>query len=254
MTFDESYAELETEFLIRVREEGSEYLPLVSPKCPVDFVLVGMEPSLGRWASSNPEKAPAKAQKMREQGLKNFVWSMEDFILHFCIRHYLCMSGETYYITDLAKGAMLTKEAEIDRTDRYKKWYPIFLKELELVAKSNAKIISIGKRVSKFFIMQGLHGHAGCIMHYSPQASRHVGVESRRQPDAYCKFSRITMDDVLQEAKLVLMETGMGEISENILERLENGSGLSESRKKLMFDYKVSFERIRNQHEEDWRS
>ena len=55
MTFEEAYSALEDDF--RRRVEGDKhsgmkciFLPNVEPTAPVDYVLVGMEPSLGRWA------------------------------------------------------------------------------------------------------------------------------------------------------------------------------------------------------------
>jgi hypothetical protein len=47
----------------------------------------------------------------------NHVWSYdfveerahEDFILHFCVRRYLCGPAQQYHITDFSKGAMLVE-------------------------------------------------------------------------------------------------------------------------------------------------
>ncbi len=53
MTFDEAYSKLEDNLKAMVEEDReshcieSFFLPNVRPEGPVDFVLVGMEPSLG---------------------------------------------------------------------------------------------------------------------------------------------------------------------------------------------------------------
>ena len=89
--------------------EGDVFLPNTEPEGPVQYVLICMEPSLGRWARSADE-----ARSKVEAGFRNFLFSMEDFILHFCARLYLCKPKERYHITDLSKGAMLVKRAVSD--------------------------------------------------------------------------------------------------------------------------------------------
>ena len=61
MTFEEAYSALEDDFRQRVEEDKQSgvkciFLPNVEPIGPVDYVLVGMEPSLGdgRGAKVNP--------------------------------------------------------------------------------------------------------------------------------------------------------------------------------------------------------
>jgi hypothetical protein len=54
--------------------------------------------------------------------IPNFISSIEDFILHFCIQQYLCAPTQRYHITDLSKGAMLVKRAGV-ATQRYDTWY-----------------------------------------------------------------------------------------------------------------------------------
>ena len=254
MTFSEACERLAREFEKDVNEEKSIYLPFSMPNGPVDFVLVGMEPSLGRWASTDPKKACEEARKKREQGFKNFAWSIDDFILHHCIRNYLCQDMEAYYLTDLSKGAMLTKQAKDDRRERYEKWYPILEKEIGLVAKPETKIISIGNVVGSFLSGKALYGHAGTILHYSSQAGRHRGQERRRQPEEYSNFSSsIKLSHVVQTAEQVLKEGGVSSpLTGDILQRLGRKRELTDSSKELMFSYKVNFGRIRDQDELGW--
>jgi len=122
----------------RAEAEGDVFLPNPEPLGPVEYVFVCMEPSLGRWARS-PDEAKAEV----EAGFRNFVFSVEDFILHFCIRQYLCEPTERYHITDLSKGAMLVERARIERSPRYDRWYGLLVEEPDLVAKPGAGIFAV---------------------------------------------------------------------------------------------------------------
>ena len=134
--FQTEYAELERFFQQQVDEDNAEhgcqgiFLPNIPPSKPVDFVLIAMEPSLGRWAKSLEE-----AQEKIDRGFKTFALSTEDFILHYCLRKYLCRDNETYHITDISKGAMLVNHAGNRRQGRYDRWYSPLLIELGLAAK-----------------------------------------------------------------------------------------------------------------------
>lgn len=142
--FRAAYRDLETRMKAFAEAEGDVFLPNPEPSQPAKYVFVCMEPSLGRWAQS-PEEAKAKV----EAGFRNFVFSIEDFILHFCIKHYLCEPTQPYHITDLSKGAMLVERAGVARTQRYDRWYPLLEEELDLVATSGAgHVPSSGVRVA----------------------------------------------------------------------------------------------------------
>ena len=219
MTFQQAYKRLEEQFSQRVDEDKrlgieSIFLPNIEPTGPVDYVLVGMEPSLGAWG-----KDLDKARKKIAGGFRNFsdVW-----ILHCSVRNYLCQDGETYYLTDLAKGAMLTNSPGAGNNKKYEHWYPLFKREMRLVAKSDARIISIGTKVGLFLLGKGLYGHAGMIPHYSATATRYWGKEIPGR-----------------EAEFKEFEAGV--------HKRPDGTTPSESQRKLMFDYKICFERIRNQ-------
>ena len=108
MTFRAAYHDLEARMKALAEVDGDVFLPNPEPSEPVEYLLVCMEPSLARWASS-PDDARAEV----EAGFRNFVFSIEDFILHFCIRQYLCAAMERYHITDVSKGAMTVKRARI---------------------------------------------------------------------------------------------------------------------------------------------
>ena len=139
------------------------------------------------------------------------------------------MDGETYYLTDLAHGAMLTTSPGAGNAEKYEAWYPLVEKELGLVAKPEAKIKSIGARVGRFLSDKGLYGHAGTIPHYSTTASRYLGTETVGREHEFRKFSEE-------------------------LNRCPEMANLrpTESRMKLMFDYKIRFDRIREPEKSGW--
>src|SRR5438105_177291 len=100
--FDADYRALETRMKALAEADGDVFLAVPEPEGPADYILIGMEPSLGWWARDADE-----ARQKVEAGFRNFLFSVEDFILHLCVRRYLCGAGKRYHITDLSKGAML---------------------------------------------------------------------------------------------------------------------------------------------------
>ena len=233
-TFDEkAYESLEREFMDRVEEDNKKfeekvregkyrgiYLPNVRPTSPVDYVLVGMEPSLGGWAKDQDD-----AREKIADGFRNGVGRT----LQFCIDTYLCRNGETWYLTDLAKGAMLTKSPDAGSMEKYKAWYPLLEKELKLVAKSDARVIAIGRTVDGFlngFLNKTkLCGrvYVGWIPHYSTQVAGQRGKMIKGREKEYENFAAS-----LQDSKWAKSEW-------------------TPSEKNLLFDYKILFERIRDQ-------
>ena len=100
--FHAAYRELEGRMKALAETDGDIFLPNPEPSGPADYVLICMEPSLGWWARTADH---AKARV--DAGFRNFLFSIEDFILHFCVRRYLCAAEQRYHITDISKGAML---------------------------------------------------------------------------------------------------------------------------------------------------
>ena len=241
MSFDEKYAALEDKFKQQVAKDNqcwsvtSKYLPNIAPTAPVDFVLIGMEPSSG--GNSKGYRSP-----------KNFSGSFEDFILHFCIKEYLCKSNETYYLTDLSKGAMLVKTAKRKREERYEGWYPLLCRELKLVAKPGAQIIAIGNEVHGFITKKKSHKLAGKILHYSKQATPHRSRIPDVNRDLYDKFApTVSRDDIEKTIRRIATEGGMpGDYAEGVSENLK-GQTLTVSRKMLMFTYQVQFDAVRKE-------
>ena len=249
MIFEKCYRELEDDFRERVekdRQSGMKciFLPNVPPTGLVDYVLVGMEPSLGEWSRGEGKSRLKDAQRRIDQGFHNFcgVW-----MLHYPVRAYLCLDGSSYYVTDLAKGAMLTNETSAGSEEKYDEWYPLLEKELGLVAKRDAKIISIGNQVGKFLSTKGLYGHVGTIPHYSRRAARHWGKEiaGTERESEYREFAPGVRDI-----------SGFSCSPNHNCERDQEPvkAPPTDSQKMLMFDYKVRFERIREQDRSGWRN
>ena len=241
-SFHAKYRELEARMKALAESEGDVFLPNTEPECPVQYVLICMEPSLGRWASS-PDEARSKV----EAGFRNFLFSEEDFILHFCARSYLCKPNERYHITDLSKGAMSVKRAGLERVERYNRWYPLLMEEIDLVAYQNAGIVTVGKVVSMHLEQRDFLRPFTPVIHYSGQAgpARNAGIGGRE--DSFHTFSEsLSLEDVVSTAEEVLRASRVPpDIYDDTLKRLKR-SQLTTSRKKLIFNYKVAFGSIRS--------
>lgn len=242
--FSEDCDRLEHHFKQEAEKEESVYLPRLRPTGRLDFVFVGREPSLGHWAES-PEEAREKIML----GFKDFSFSIGDFILHYCIRKYLCCDGSKYYITNLSKGAMRTREAEKnERWKRYRRWYSLLSDELDLVSKQGTKIITVGIDPKKILEENGRH-ITRTILHYSNQAARYRVRYIRGRESEFQKFkteSPAIVDGILEVERAVLQEADMPEslVSKGIL-RLREHKELSESQMQLIFGYKTAFQDVK---------
>ena len=143
-SFHTAYRELEERMKVLAEADGDVFLPNPEPLGTVQYILICMEPSLDRWARSADH-----ARSRVEAGFRNFLFSIEDFILHFCIRRYLCGPSERYHITDFSKGAMLVKHSGFARTQRYDRWYSLLQQEIDLCANRSTGIVAVGKRVAE---------------------------------------------------------------------------------------------------------
>ncbi|MBA3531588.1 MAG: hypothetical protein H0T73_06715 [Ardenticatenales bacterium] len=238
--FHESYRQLEERMKALAEVEGDVFLPNLTPEGPVEYVLICMEPSLGQWAHS-PEDARSKV----EAGFRNFLFSIEDFILHYCARHYLCEAGEHYHITDLSKGAMLVDHAAHARNQRYDRWYSLLQEELDLVAPSNAAIVAVGNAVAQHLERRKFQRPFTQVIHYSGQAAQARNMAVAGQEDNFQAFrDSVSLKEVVATAHGILSESGIpAHFREETLSRLAK-SQLSLSRQKLIFHYKRAFEAI----------
>ena len=239
-TFNEKYEALERKFYKRVQADlddfglSSTLLRNIRPEGPVDFVLVAKEPSLS-------------GGKLREED-RNFSSSIEDFILHYCVKEYLCKDKETYYLTDLSKGAMSVEKASDDSLRRYESWYPLLKEELRIVAKpGKTRIIAIGNDAEDFLSSKNLCEDVEKVLHYSWRATRHREKAIQYWTDSFSEFSEtVEMDDIVKTARSVWEDIGYSQSEiEGRLNQLQKGSGLTESKQKLMYYYKNRFERLK---------
>lgn len=222
--------------------DGDVFLPNPEPECPVQYVLICMEPSLGRWAPTADQ-----ARSKVKSGFRNFLPSDEVSILHFCIRRYLCRPAERYHITDFSKGAMLVDRAGIGRVQRYERWYTLLEEEIDLVATPRARIVAVGNAVSEQLKRQGFLRPFAQIIHYSSQAglARSKGIKDREDSFQVFKDS-VSLEDVVATAKDVLTSARVpANICYETLSRLKKFQ-LTTSRQQFIFNYKVAFESIRS--------
>ena len=150
-SFHTAYRELEERMKVLAEADGDVFLPNPEPSGTVQYILICMEPSLGRWARSADD-----ARLRVEAGFRNFLFSIEDFILHFCVRRWLCGPAERYHITDFSKGAMLVDYAGFARTQRYDRWYSLLQQEINLCANPSAGIVAVGNVVAEHLVETGL--------------------------------------------------------------------------------------------------
>jgi len=241
-SFHTAYRELEERMKRLAEADGDVFLPNPEPLGTVQYILICMEPSLSRWARSADH-----ARSRVEAGFRNFLFSIEDFILHFCVRRYLCGPAERYHITDFSKGAMLVKDAGSARTQRYDRWYPLLQQEIDLCANPSAGIVAVGKRVAEELARRGFRRPFTWVIHYSGQAglARSVGLKGRE--GSFQEFiGSVSLEDVVATAEDVLKGAHVPpKIRDDTLARLAK-SQLTTSRQQLIFNYKVAFESMRS--------
>lgn len=237
-----AYQVLEERMKALAEAQGAVFVPNPEPEGPVHCVLICMEPSLGRWARSADQ-----ARSKVEAGFRNFLFSIEDFILHFCAQRYLCKPTERYHITDLSKGAMLVNRARSAREERYDSWYALLEDEINLVATPDADIVAVGKVVSEYLERKPFGRPFARVIHYSGQAARARmrGVVGRE--DRFEAFrDSVSVGDLLDTAEDALRSARVPvEIREETLSRLRR-SKLTASRQRLIFIYKLAFESMRS--------
>ena len=244
MTFQQRYAALERKFKAQVKEDNERfgwkgkdeghYLPMIPPTAPVDFVLVGMEPSTARGADGTP------------MDIINLYAGVGDFALHFCASSYLCQNKQRYFITDLAKGAMPSGQARKTAKARWPKWYDLLKEEIELVANQNAnmKVIPVGCVLEKFLAEKGTPNLTGSILHWSQNAAIARRIAPQLFPREYKEFSEaVSADDLVSLAEKLIGGKAFDNSRDKILRDLRKHGG-TESTKMLMFTYKCQFAAI----------
>jgi hypothetical protein len=239
--FRDAYRKLETKMKDLAKDDRSVYLPNPEPLGPVDYVFICMEPSRGRWARSE-----AEARRKVEAGFRNFIASIETVVLHFCIQEYLCAPTQRYHITDLSKGAMLVKHADVTRTERYDRWYPLLLEELDLVAAPGARVFAVGVAVAQYLARRKFPRPFTRVIHYSSLAgsARAAGIIGREERFKAFRDS-VSLERLRETADAVLRVSAIpATFRDETLAQLPK-SQLSESLQRLIFNYKLAFETVR---------
>ena len=233
--FQTAYSALEDQMKALAEAQGDVFLPNPRPASPVQYVLVAMEPSLGG-------RSPDEVRAMVRAGARNFVSSMEDFILHLAARRYLCRPTERYHVTDLAKGAMPVRRAQAQGR-RYDAWLPLLRAELDLVSAPGARVIAVGAAVHGYLERVGLGRPLARVLHYSGQAARARAAAIKGHEEGFRAFrDSVSLADVLGTAGDVLATAGVPPaIRDETLCRVRTGR-LTTSRQQLLFHYKTAFE------------
>ena len=176
--------------LKRVEREHGVYVPNIDPTDQADYVLVAMEPNF-RGIKNIAELE----RKIEEENLRGFQpGDVKESLGLFvqAIKLYLCPGDETYWLTDLSKGAMPADMAAMNREARYEAWYPLLLEEIELVGKPCCPVIAIGQSVEVFLRKKDFEAKTGrrlCgVLHYSFQASGAFKKEMANDLEGFQKF------------------------------------------------------------------
>lgn len=155
-------------------------------------------------------------------------------------------NGETYHLTDLAKGGMTNDDAKKHRQCRYERWYPLLEKELRLLSKpEGTRVLAIGNQVDDFLKKKPLGERIKKIRHYSRLALSSIDKAIQRWHKQFPEFSQSVDKKAFEKSiKDVLDDADMDSY---ISHRPEGGGTyrLTEPRKKLMFYYKNRYSEIR---------
>ena len=235
-SFLTAYRELENRMERLVENDGHIFVPNPEPSGPVHYVFVCMEPSLGGHSAE-------ELRSRVEAGSRNFLNSIEDFLLHFSARRYLCEPEERYHITDVSKGGMLVSKAGASRQERYDRWHRLLEEEINLITVANPEVFAVGKVVADHLRRKDFPESFTRILHYSPQAARarNIGIKDHKERFEAFK-NTVSLNDVIAIAEDILSESSVPvRFRDETLSRLERRK-LTPSRKKLIFNYKLAFE------------
>jgi len=235
------YQNLESRMKALAAADGDPFLPNPEPTGPVDYVFICMEPSIDGWAESYED-----AERRVKEGFRNFIAGLDVMLLHFAVRKYLCQSDETYYITDLSKGAMLVEKAKDEAIQRYDRWYEVLVAELDLLSKPNTVYFAVGKAVEKQLRRRQFPGELVSLMHYSPVARPHRARLVRGHEAALTEFAgTLSREEILATAREVLEVSGVQTAEcREAMDIVDSPHLLSSSSCALVFVYKMMFESL----------
>jgi hypothetical protein len=233
--FATRYLELEGSFRRLALADDVLYVPNPRPVAPSDYVFIAMEPSTSGLGSDTMASWVAA-------GYRNFRFSIDDFCLHFVAREYLCAPGQTYHITDISKGAGLVRGADSNRRVRWGRWYPLLQREIELVAKPDATVFTLGGKVTDFLTNQALGRPLVRILHFSASArgARKLAIVGR-EAEFEAFSTTVSIGDIRSLAETILIGDQFPPyMQRRILEGLP--VALARTQKELLFAWKIVFD------------
>jgi hypothetical protein len=261
--FEMDYARLEKRFKHQVQKDrhtyGSDnivFLPTFpKPKEKVDFVIIGMEPSLtNSWAGNPPNQSDAEIYV--QNGFCDFLpFRFEDLIVRYVVLTYLGKSS-SYYMTNVSKGAMILDLASWTRKQRWADWFPLLRDELDLVAKKDAKVFALGRQVYNFlrrkqiktndcvryypleWIKSRFQNELNWILHHSPQTIPARNQMVKENENEYQKaLLGVTKEKLVRFADEILKSGGATQLMTDwCLGELTNRH-FNENHKKLIYCY-----------------
>ena len=241
--FHTAYRALEQRMKALAEADRNVYLPNPDPAAPVQYVLICEDPSLRGWA-----KSQAEARVKVAAGYRNFLAStLEINILHFCARRYLCGPADSYHITDMAKGAMLSREADHDMRERWDRWFPLLLEEIELCAAPTAQFIAVGREVANY-LAKRFAKPSTYVIHYSAEARGARKTFSSAHQASFERFKdTVSIKDILAATEATFCKANLRvDLREQWLKKLARRN-LTDSHRQLIFHYKTKFESMRTE-------
>lgn len=231
--------ELENEYK---KHSDKVFLPNIKPLQKVDYIFIGTEPSLGRWA-----KTVEEANQHIKDGFCNFIFSLEDFIFKYAIETYLLPS---YYITDISKFAIKTDEARKNSYFTWNEGLPLLKQEIETYKNEKTKIVSIGQSQTAFLFKNGiLTSESDSILHFSTQNSERRKFEIDDIAFKEYQKSIPTIEDIVYFAKRYLDKNFVSpETKSKVLKNLSKTKELTEEKQRLLFYLRSKFILFQN----DW--
>src|SRR5262249_8320712 len=126
----------------------------------------------------------------------------------------------------------------------------LLIEEIDLVATPDAGIVAVGRVVSDHLEERGFGRPYTCVLHYSGQAAAARNASILGREERFEAFQNtVSVEEFVTTAELVLRGTPMPtRVRDETLLQLTR-SGLSRSRRQLIFVYKEAFEAIRAQRE-----
>ncbi len=218
----------------------SVFLPNPAICSKPEYCLIAMEPL---------DKDLDLLKRKIDKGYQNFVEGYEELILHYSAYSHLGDEGFNYYITDLTKGSMTSKDAKKSKKERWPKWQELLKEEMALLG--NPKRIAIGKGVNRFMNnKKSILSTDDYILHYSGanngRRAKEYGFINNKSPrgslDSYCK----DIDEgKFQEFVMKKFIKRFGYERVNEVER-EIQKELTDARRKLYALYRHNFESLTN--------